>query len=110
MAGKIKNMKDLEQAIAVIEEKRAFEWLEIKATAEAATESLKPANLVRQVISEFMADRDFRKILKHAASIGAGLAVQKASVSKNSGTFVKFIGRMLQMSVTAILDRMLVKK
>jgi len=103
-------MKDLEQAIVVIEEKKEFEWLEIKTTAEAVTESLKPVNMIRQVATDFMADRDFKKILKHAASIGAGLAVQKVSVGKNSNAFVKFLGRMLQMSVTGVLDKMLVKK
>lgn len=110
MAARIKNMKELNMAIEALEEQQKFEGVEIRATAEAFGESLKPANLVRQLIAEFVANRDIQKILKHTTSIFAGLAVQKATVSKKSNFFVRFLGRLMQMSITTVVDRMLMKK
>lgn len=110
MAQRIKNMKDLDAAIAALEERREFEWLEVKATSEALADSLRPANLVRQVVAEFVANPDVRKMLKHGASLAAGFAAQRVSVGKKSNPIMRMLSRFLQMTVTAAVDRMLAKK
>lgn len=110
MAQRIKNMKELDLAIAALEEQRKFDQVEIQTTAEAFGESLKPANLFRQLVSEFTTNKDIQKVLKHTTSIIAGLAAQKATVGKKSNFIMRFIGRMLQMSVTTVVDRLLMKK
>lgn len=110
MAARIKNMKELDLAISALEEERKFNRVEIQATAEAFGESLKPGNLFRQLASEITTNKDIQKVLKHATSIIAGLAVQKATVGKKSNYFMRFFGRMLQMSVTTVVDRLLIKK
>lgn len=110
MAQRIRNMKELDLAIAALEEERKFDRVEIQATAEAFGESLKPGNLFRQLVSEFTTNKDIQVVLKHATSIVAGLVAQKATVGKKSNFFMRFIGRMLQMSVTTVVDRLLMKK
>ena|SRR6056297_1657596 len=104
---KVTSMKKLEQSIAMHELQRTNDWLEIKELTDSVAESLKPANMAKQAMSEFMADRDIAKILKTVTSLGAGALIHQVTVKNTSNTFLRFAGRVLQISVTNLINRIL---
>lgn len=105
----MKNMKELEQRIAVVQEKRDLQWLEIKATAELLSESVKPKNLVKQILDEKFGEKDIYKIIQRVAGIVSGFLVHKAAVDKKSSFFTRFLGRIGQVSITALVNKLLRK-
>lgn len=109
MTGKISNMKELERSIAVLEETRQIQWFEIKATAEALSESVRPKNLVRQVVDEVVGERDVFKILQYVASIASGWLVHKVTIGKKGGLLMQILGRVGQFSITSIMNRVIRK-
>lgn len=104
---KVTSMKKLEQSIVALEIKRTNDWLEVKELTDEVAESIKPANMAKQALAEFMADRDIAKILKAVTSLGAGALVHQLMVKNTSNTFIRFAGRVLQISVTNLINRVL---
>lgn len=104
---KVTSMKKLEQSIVALKMQRSNDWLEVKELTEAIAESLKPANMVRQAVAEFKADRDIASILKTVTSFGAGALIHQVTVKNTSNKFLRFAGRVLQVSVTNLVNRVL---
>ncbi len=104
---KVTSMKTIEQSIVALEEQRKIDWVEMKVTTIAVAESLKPANMARQALAEFKADRDVAKILKTVTSMGAGALVHQLTVKNTSSTVLRFAGRVMQVTVTNLIDRIL---
>lgn len=109
MAGTIHNMRDLDAQIEVLQTNRKIDWIEIKATSEALADSLKPQNMVRQVISEYVADRNMQQVLKRLTSIGVGFLAHKITIGKRTNPIARVFSRALQMGITGLFDRILLK-
>jgi hypothetical protein len=106
---RINSREALEEAIYLLEQRRKVQWIEIKEHTYIVAESMKPANLAKQALADFMVDRNLKKVLKQAASLGAGALVQQLAVRNTNNSFLRFAGRILQITVTNMVDRVLNK-
>lgn len=102
-------MRDLDARIDVLQTNRKIDWIEIKATTEALAESLKPQNMVRQVFSEYVTDRNMQQVLKQLTSIGIGFLAQKITIGKRTNPVARVMSRVLQMGITGLVNRLLIK-
>lgn len=107
MAAQVKNMKELELAIAALEDTREMEWLEIRATAEALSDSVKPKNLIRQVIDDTVGEKDGFKLLQHGASIVSGWLINKITVGNKSNPLIRLLGRVGQLAGSTFVNRIM---
>lgn len=104
---KVTSMKKLEQSIVALNIQRSNDWLEVQELTDAIADSLKPANMARQAMAEFKTDRDFPKILKTITSFGAGALINQVTVKNTSNKFLRFSGKVLQVTVTNLVNRIL---
>jgi hypothetical protein len=105
----VKNRESLEEAIYLLEQRRKIQWIEIKEQTYVVAESMKPANLAKQAMAEFLVDRNLGKVLKQAASLGAGALAHQLAVRNTSNNLLRIAGRFLQIAVTALVGRVLNK-
>lgn len=102
-------MRDLDARIEFLQTNRKIDWIEIKGTVEALSESIKPQNMLRQVFSEYVTDRNLQQVLKRLTSIGVGFLAHKITVGKRSNPVARVFSRVMQMGITGIVDRLLMK-
>jgi hypothetical protein len=105
----INNREALDEAIYLLSQRRKVQWIEIKDHTNVVAESMKPANLARQALADFMVDRNLKKVLKQAASLGAGALAHQLAVRNTSNNLLRIAGRFLQIAVTALVGRVLNK-
>lgn len=103
----IKNMKSLDESIYLLSQNRKAQWLDIKSHTYSVAESLKPANMARQALADFKEDRNLVSMIKHGLSLGAGALVHQLAVRNTNNGFLKFAGRLLQISITNTVNRIL---
>ncbi len=103
----MKNMNELEQRIAAVEEKRDLQWHEITATADLLAESLKPQNVIKQVFDENFGDGDIAKIAQRMVSIASGFLVHHFTIGKKGGFIFRIFGRAWQTVVTSLINKVL---
>ena len=79
----IHNIKDLEEAIIILEKRKAEQHLELTEQFERAKSSVSPVNLVRNSINSITHTPEIRNsALKTAAGIGVGLLTKNIYLGK----------------------------
>lgn len=102
----IHNDSDLKKAIQQLESKKKLEEVLLKDHFHDTIESFKPANILKNTVSEVAASPTFKhNLLNVALGLGAGYLSKKIVVGRNSGILVRTLGTALQFGVTSLLAK-----
>lgn len=100
MSLSIRNRKELDAAIAALEEKKRVQQLELKYQFNATWESLKPSNIIREGFQKLIHTKGIPEgVIKTAAGLGAGLLTKKLFFRNSSSMFSKLVGTALDLTV-----------
>ena len=103
---KIHNSEDLKNAIIELERKRNVEEAAIKYQFKETCETLKPANILKNTVSEVAASPKFRhNILNIAIGLGAGYLSKKIVVGRSAGLLKRTLGTALQFGVASLVAK-----
>jgi hypothetical protein len=102
------NIHTRDSLLAAIEELRAKqqeEVLAIKRDMHDAYESLKPAHVVKTLVSELFTSPEVGKDLFQAGiGLGAGILAKRAVVGKSHNLFKRLVGHLVQIGVTNMVN------
>lgn len=103
---KIHNSEDLKQAIEELERKKTGEEAAIKYEFQEIYETYKPANILKNTLTEVSASPKFRhNLLNVAIGLGAGYLSQKLVIGRSAGLLKRIAGTALQFGVTSLVAR-----
>lgn len=106
MKRKIHNAEDLKSAIEDLERKKNIEESAIIVEFKGVYDTYRPANLIKNTISEVAAAPKFRhNILNIAIGLGAGYLSQKLVIGKSAGLLKKVAGTALQFGITSLVAK-----
>ncbi len=102
----ITNVADLRSAIAELELKQTYEKLLLKDQFLATCESLKPANLIQNLISDLPIVRNFKgTVAGTAIGMAAGYLSKKIVFGSSHNPIKQFLGTLLQMGITSVMSK-----
>ncbi|MFN3916144.1 MAG: hypothetical protein ACK4K0_00255 [Flavobacteriales bacterium] len=102
----IKNTKDLNFAILLLEKKQTQEGGLLKEQFKLTYESLKPINLIRNAFKNLVTAPDFKEDLVNTSiSLAAGYFSKKIAVGSTNNPFKQILGNFLQMGVTSTVSK-----
>ncbi|MDQ6757964.1 MAG: hypothetical protein M3004_13635, partial [Bacteroidota bacterium] len=100
---KIHTAEELKNAILELEAKKIVTEEALKRQFHETLETFKPANIVKNTVSEVSASPQFRhNILNLALGLGAGYVTNKIAVGKKAGLFARTLGTALQFGVASL--------
>lgn len=104
MSDKITNIEDLRKRIAELEIRQREEGLAVKEQMKESYESLKPFNLIKSRLKEFVASSELPDdIMETALSLGIGYFTKKSIVGDSENPIRRFIGNLVQVAITKIV-------
>jgi hypothetical protein len=93
------------EAIEKLEVEQKEQVLAIKKDMHDAYESLKPANVIRTLVSELFTSQEVRKdLFQSGIGLGAGMLAKKILVGKSDSLFKRIAGHLVQVGVTNIVN------
>lgn len=103
----MKNETDaLDEAIIVLQEKRAKELNLLKAQLDTTYESLKPINLVKSLINEISSSSEIKgNILNNVIGIGSGFLSRKLFVGGSHHPIKRLFGTLIQYVTTNVISK-----
>lgn len=106
MKPKIHNTEDLKGAIAALEIKKTVDETAIKEEFNGMYETYKPANILKNTLTEVSASPKFRhNLLNVALGLGAGYLSQKLVIGRSAGLLKRIAGTALQFGVTTLIAK-----
>jgi hypothetical protein len=103
---KIHKASELKDAIAELEAKKIVTEEALKRQFHETLETLKPANILKNTVTEVSASPQFRhNILNLLLGLGAGYVSRKIMVGKKTGLLAKSLGTALQFGVTSLVAK-----
>jgi len=103
---KIHKAEDLKEAILELEAKKIVSEEALKKQFHQTIEVFKPANIVKNTVSEVSASPQFRhNILNLALGLGAGYISNKIATGKKAGLLARTAGTALQFGVTSLIAK-----
>jgi hypothetical protein len=106
MKRQIHNSGDLKKAIAELERRKIVEEAAIKFEFEELHETYKPANILKNTLTEVSASPKFRhNLLNVALGLGAGYLSQKLVIGRSAGLLKRVVGTALQFGVTSLVAK-----
>ncbi len=103
---KIHTAEELKNAILELEAKKIVTEEALKRQFHETLETFKPANIVKNTVSEVSASPQFRhNILNLALGLGAGYVTNKIAVGKKAGLFARTLGTALQFGVASLVAK-----
>ena len=103
---KIHNADDLKNAILELEAKKIVSEEALKKQFHETVEIFKPANIVKNTVSEVSASPQFRhNILNLVLGLGAGYISNKIATGKKAGLLARTAGTALQFGVTSLIAK-----
>ncbi len=103
---KIHNNGDLKTAIFELERKKFIEEQTLKEHFHQTVESFKPANILKNTVSEVAASPTLKhNLLNVALGLGAGYLSKKLVVGREAGLLKRSLGTALQFAVTSLIAK-----
>lgn len=100
MSRPITNRKELDEAIAALENKKRVQQLELKYQFNATWESLKPGNIIKEGFQKLVHTQGLPEgMIKTAAGLGAGLLTKKLFFNASSSVLSKLVGTALDLTI-----------
>lgn len=102
---KINNAAELDQAIAELEHKAAFQKKDIQETFASVAESLKPMNLLKSGFRSVIHSGNKEDIFNVLLGLGSGFLGRKLLLGKTRGVVGKTLGQAVQWGVTGLISK-----
>lgn len=103
---KIKNAEELKEVIAELEKKKDIDEAAMKYQFQETYESYKPANILKNTLTEVSASPKFRhNLLNVALGLGAGYLSRRLMVGRQAGLLKRIIGTAVQFGVTTLVAK-----
>lgn len=103
---KIHKADELKNAILELEAKKIVSEEALKKQFHETLEVFKPANIVKNTVSEVSASPQFRhNFLNLALGLGAGYISNKIATGKKAGLLARTAGTALQFGVTSLIAK-----
>lgn len=102
----IKTGEELKAKIAELEKQKDIDEAAIKYEFKETYETYKPANILKNTLSEVSASPTFKhNLLNVALGLGAGYLSKKLVVGRSAGLLKRVIGTALQFGVTSLVAK-----
>ncbi len=102
----IKTGEELKAKIAELEKKKDIEEAAIKYEFKETYETYKPANILKNTLSEVSASPTFKhNLLNVVLGLGAGYLSKKLVVGRSAGLLKRVVGTALQFGVTSLVAK-----
>lgn len=102
----IKTGEELKAKIAELEKQKDIEEAAIKYEFKETYETYKPANILKNTLSEVSASPTFKhNLLNVALGLGAGYLSKKLVVGRSAGLLKRVMGTALQFGVTSLVAK-----
>lgn len=102
----IKTGEELKAKIAELEKQKDIEEAAIKYEFKETYETYKPANILKNTLSEVSASPTFKhNLLNVALGLGAGYLSKKLVVGRSAGLLKRVVGTALQFGVTSLVAK-----
>jgi len=96
----ISNIKELDEAIIVLEKRKAAQQILMKEQFEQVTHSLQPGTLIKSAFNNVMHPSGAKTgIFKTIAGIAAGVLTKKLFIGKSTSLLSKIVGSALKLGV-----------
>lgn len=106
MKKQIHTTSDLKDAIAELERQKIDDESSIKYEFKEMYETYKPANILKNTLTEVSASPKFRhNLLNVALGLGAGYLSQKLVIGRSAGLLKRVLGTALQFGVTSLVAK-----
>lgn len=103
---KINSTEDLKEVIAELEKKKEMDEAAMKYQFQETYETYKPANILKNTLSEVSASPKFRhNLLNVALGLGAGYLSRRLMVGRQAGLLKRVIGTAVQFGVTSLIAK-----
>lgn len=103
---KIHKYSDLQNAINDLQRKKDIEEHHLKTQFHETIETFKPANIVKNTVSEVAASPSFKhNLLNVIVGLGAGYLSKKLVVGREAGILKRGLGTALQFAVTSLISK-----
>ncbi len=97
---------DLQEKILFLELKQADEKMQLKDQFNLSYESLKPSNLIKNSLDEFIETTDFKEgIVDTTLSLAAGYLSKKIVFGSTHNPIKLIIGNLVQAGITSLVSR-----
>lgn len=102
----IRNIDELSDAIEMLEERASFQKQELKEHFSGVMESLKPLNLIRQLIHSAFSGENKQDLFKAALGLSSGILGRKLMMGKSGGGILRrLIGATLEFGLGGIVAK-----
>jgi hypothetical protein len=105
MKKKVKNVEDLEQAIAELEIKAAAQKKDIAVTFEAVTDNLRPLNLIKSGVRSVFSGEHKEDLYNALIGLGTGILSRKLILGKSNGFVGKTVGKAIQWGMAGLVSK-----
>lgn len=103
---KLTPQAQLQESILLLETQRANEEMLLKAELKTTIESLKPFNLIKSSVSEFIKSPNLKEnVLDASLSLVAGFLSKKIIFGNSQSHVKQVVGDLIQASVTSIFSK-----
>jgi len=103
---KIYKAEDLKDAILELEAKKIVAEDALKSQFHETIETFKPANILKNTVSEVTASPQFKhNLFNLVLGLGAGYLTKKIAVGRKAGLFARTVGTALQFGVTSLVAK-----
>ena len=103
---KIHTNGELQDAIKELERKKDAEEFALKNQFHETIETFKPANILKNTVSEVAASPSFKhNLLNVVVGLGAGYFSKKLLVGREAGLLKRGLGTALQFAVTSLVSK-----
>src|SRR5688572_2753551 len=103
---KIKNADELKEVIAELEKKKDIDEAAMKYQFQETYETYKPANILKNTLSEVSASPKFRhNLLNVGLGLAAGYLSRRLMVGRQAGLLKRVIGTAVQFGVTTLIAK-----
>jgi len=97
-----KNSQDLKNAIQILEEKQAVEWVLLQEQIKLTSENLKPFNVLKKTIQSLGSTVDLKgDTLNAVLGLGAGFVAKRMTVGTPVNPLLKIIGAIIERVVSS---------
>ncbi len=101
----ITSSTELKKAIQLLEIKQTEEGIMLKEQCKITYDSLRPLNLIKSTIKDFVTPDLKGNLLNSAMSLAAGYLSKKAVIGSTNNPLKQLLGTALQMGVTGLVSK-----
>lgn len=104
--GTITNFEELQEAISILEDEQSQAEILLKEQFNITYESLKPINIIKGTVKEFVTAPDFKNnLLNTTMGLFAGYFSKKLAIGSHANIFKRILGGFLQLGITTAVSK-----